>query len=98
MGLVSPVDEGTPQEVVRDEARNALHHSLSRSLAAHVDVAIVGITHEAMTTRFITHHLKLKVNQAKSAVAQPGQREFLGFSFTGEREPRLSAPKAIARF
>jgi len=50
-------------------------------------------------TRFITHRLKLKVNQAKSAVAQPRQRKFLGFSFTGEREPRRRiAPKAIARF
>ena len=50
-------------------------------------------------TRFITHRLKLKVNQAKSAVARPGQRKFLGFSFTGEREPRRRiAPKAIDRF
>jgi len=50
-------------------------------------------------TRFITHRLKLKVNQTKSAVAQPGQRKFLGFSFTGEREPRRRiAPKAIVRF
>jgi len=32
-------------------------------------------------------------------VARPGQRKFLGFSFTGEREPRRRiAPKAIARF
>ncbi len=50
-------------------------------------------------THFITHRLKLKVNQGKSAVARPGQRKFLGFSFTGEREPRRRiAPKAIARF
>jgi len=50
-------------------------------------------------TRFITHRLKLKVNQAKSAVARPGQRKFLGFSFTSEREPRRRiAPKAIVRF
>src|SRR5262249_29332858 len=50
-------------------------------------------------TRFITHRLRLKVNQAKSAVARPGQRKFLGFSFTGEREPRRRiAPKAIAGF
>jgi RNA-directed DNA polymerase len=50
-------------------------------------------------TRFITHQLKLKVNQTKSAVARPGQRKFLGFSFTREREPRRRiAPKAIARF
>ena len=43
--------------------------------------------------------LVCRVNQAKSAVARPGQRKFLGFSFTGEREPRRRiAPKAIARF
>lgn len=31
-------------------------------------------------------------------MARPGQRKFLGFSFTGEREPRRRiAPKAIAR-
>jgi hypothetical protein len=45
-------------------------------------------------TRFITHRRKLKVNQAKSAVARPGQRKFLGFSFTSEREPwRRIAPR-----
>jgi RNA-directed DNA polymerase len=50
-------------------------------------------------THFITHRLKLKVNQTKSAVARPGQRKFLGFSITGEPEPRRRiAPKAIARF
>jgi RNA-directed DNA polymerase len=50
-------------------------------------------------TRFITHRLKLKVNPSKSAVARPGQRKFLGFSFTGEREPRRRiATKAMARF
>ena len=50
-------------------------------------------------THFITHRLKLKINQAKSAVARPGQRKFLGFSFTSERKPRRRiAPKAIARF
>ena len=30
--------------------------------------------------RFITHQLKLKVNETKSAVAQPQERKFLGFS------------------
>jgi RNA-directed DNA polymerase len=48
---------------------------------------------------FITHRRKLKGNQAKSAVAQPWQRRFLGFSFTGGRKPgQRIAPKAIARF
>ena len=33
-------------------------------------------------TRFLTHRLKLKVNEAKSAVARPVERKFLGFSFS----------------
>src|SRR5438094_9487823 len=49
--------------------------------------------------QFITRQLKLKVNEQKSAVARPGERKFLGFSFTWQREPkRRLAPKAIARF
>jgi Reverse transcriptase (RNA-dependent DNA polymerase) len=38
--------------------------------------------------RFLTRHLKLTVNRAKSAVARPAARKFLGFSCTGEAEPR----------
>ena len=50
-------------------------------------------------TRFLTTKLKLKVNQAKSAVARPKDRKFLGFSFTGGKEARRRiAPKAILRF
>jgi RNA-directed DNA polymerase len=57
--------------------------------------------------RFITGKLKLKVNEAKSAVAKPQERKsgtdaqpaFLGFSFTGGKElKRKIAPKAIDRF
>ncbi len=49
-------------------------------------------------TRFITRRLKLKVNQGKSAVARPGERKFLGFSFTSGREPRRRiAPEALER-
>src|SRR5207302_10105940 len=40
-----------------------------------------------------------KVNKAKSAVAKPSVRKYLGFSYTGGREPRRRiAPQAIARF
>jgi RNA-directed DNA polymerase len=47
---------------------------------------------------FIRRQLKLKVNEAKSAVARPQDRKFLGFSFTGGREPqRRIAPKALLR-
>ena len=50
-------------------------------------------------TRFVTRRLKLKVNEAKSAVARPWDRKFLGFSFTSNREPkRRIAPKARQRF
>jgi RNA-directed DNA polymerase len=49
-------------------------------------------------TRFIARRLKLKVNEAKSAVARPQERKFLGFSFTGGREPkRRIAPQALLR-
>ncbi len=50
-------------------------------------------------TRLITQKLKLKVNEAKSAVARPWQRKFLGFSFTdGLEAKRVIAPKALDRF
>jgi RNA-directed DNA polymerase len=53
----------------------------------------------ASITLFITHRLKLKVHNEKSAVAQPVERKFLGFSFTGGQQPRRRiAPKAIDRF
>src|SRR4029077_7353593 len=50
-------------------------------------------------SRFITQKLKLKVNEAKSAVARPLQRKFLGFSFTiGPEVKRIIAPKALNQF
>ena len=50
-------------------------------------------------TRFITQKLKLKVNEAKSAVARPQERKFLGFSFSaGPEVKRVIAPKAQDRF
>jgi RNA-directed DNA polymerase len=50
-------------------------------------------------TQFITQTLKLKVNEAKSAVARPQERKFLGFSFTsGPEVKRMIAPTALDRF
>ena len=49
--------------------------------------------------RFIPTKLKLKVNESKSAVAEPWERKFLGFSFTWTESPkRRIAPKAVQRF
>ena len=77
----------------------SLNHSFTLDCNIYVGSERAGQRVMENVTRFITHRLKLKVNQAKSAVAQPGQRKFLGFSFTGEAEPRRRiAPKAIARF
>jgi RNA-directed DNA polymerase len=50
-------------------------------------------------TQFITQKLKLKVNEAKSAVARPQGRKFLGFSFSAGPEVKcVIAPKAVDRF
>ena len=113
-GLVTAVDEGTPQggplspllsNLVLDELDRELEERGHR-FARYADDCNIYVGSERAgqrvmksVTRFITERLKLKVNQAKSAVARPGQRKFLGFSFTSEREPRRRiAPKAIARF
>src|SRR5260370_11853693 len=49
-------------------------------------------------TRLLTRRLKLKVNEAKSAVARPVERKFLGFSFSNNKEPkRRIAPKVLLR-
>ena len=41
--------------------------------------------------------LKLRVNEAKSAVARPWGRTFLGYSVTAQREPRLRVAPASAQ-
>jgi group II intron reverse transcriptase/maturase len=51
----------------------------------------------ASTTGFVETHLKLKVNKAKSAVARPWQRKFLGYSFTAHKESRIRVPKESVR-
>src|SRR5260370_20731718 len=49
-------------------------------------------------TGFLRRRLKLKVNEAKSAVARPQERKFVGFSFSNGKEPkRRIAPKALLR-
>src|SRR5271157_3693728 len=43
----------------------------------------------AAITAFLERRLKLKVNAAKSAVARPWQRKFLGYSMTWHQKPKL---------
>jgi RNA-directed DNA polymerase len=113
-GLVSPVDEGTPQggplspllsNIVLDELDRELERRGHRHTRYADDCNIYVRSQRAGErvmegiTRYLTTKLKLKVNQAKSAVARPKDRKFLGFSFTSGTEPRRRiAPKAILRF
>src|SRR6266496_2066468 len=113
-GLVSPSVEGTPQggplspllsNLVLDEFDRELERRGLRFVRYADDSNIYVRSRRAgervmeSIKRFITTKLKLKVNQQKSAVAQPWERKFLGFSFTSEEKPRRRiAPKAVDRF
>ena len=51
----------------------------------------------ASIERFLAKRLKLKVNKAKSAVAKPSVRKFLGFSFTDGKRAATAHRAAGAR-
>jgi RNA-directed DNA polymerase len=113
-GLVGPSVEGTPQggplspllsNLVLDELDREMEQRGHRFVRYADDCNIYVRSTRAgqrvmdSVTRFITQRLKLKVNSEKSAVARPQERKFLGFSFTGQAEPkRRIAPKAVKRF
>jgi RNA-directed DNA polymerase len=113
-GLVSPMQEGTPQggplspllsNLVLDELDKELerrgHHYVRYADDSNIYVRSERAGQRVMEglSRFITKKLKLRVNKAKSAVAPVGKRTFLGFSVTGGKEPRRRiAPQALARF
>ena len=113
-GLVSPSVEGTPQggplspllsNLVLDELDRELERR-GHCYVRYADDCNIYVRSEQAgrrvmesITRFITHKLKLKVNETKSAVARPQERKFLGFSFTaGPEVKRVIAPKALERF
>jgi len=110
-GLVGPkVDEGGPlspllSNLVLDELDRELERRGHRFARYADDSNVYGRSERAgqrvmeSITRFITARLKLKVNQAKSAVARPQERKFLGFSFTGgHRARRRISPQSVQRF
>jgi RNA-directed DNA polymerase len=113
-GLVSPSVEGTPQggplspllsNLVLDELDRELERRGHRFVRYADDCNIYVRSERAgqrvmeSITQFITQKLKVKVNEAKSAVARPQERKFLGFSFTaGPEVKRVIAPKALDRF
>ena len=96
-GLVSPTEEGTPQggplspllsnlmlDVLDKELEKRGHRFVRYADDCNIYVRSQRAGERVMASieRFLAKRLKLKVNKAKSAVAKPSVRKFLGFSFT----------------
>lgn len=99
-GLVQLSREGTPQggplspllsNIVLDELDKELEQRSLKFVRYADDCNIYVKTWKAgnrvkhSITQFIEKKLKLKVNQAKSAVDRPWKRKFLGFSFSADK-------------
>ena len=113
-GLVGPTEEGTPQggplspllsnlmlDVLDKELERRGHNFVRYADDCNVYVRSQRAGERVMDSveKFLTKRLKLKVNKAKSAVARPVKRKFLGFSFTNGKQPRRRiAPQSLARF
>lgn len=113
-GVVEPTVEGTPQgSPLSPLLANLLLDDLDKELEKrghrfvryaddgniYVRSRRAGERVMASVTRFLERKLKLKVNQAKSAVDQPSNRKFLGFTFTRGRAPRRKvSEKAVLAF
>jgi RNA-directed DNA polymerase len=113
-GLVGPTDEGTPQggplspllsnlmlDVLDKELEKRGHRFVRYADDCNIYVRSQKAGERVMAgiEKFLAKRLKLRLNKAKSAVAKPGVRKFLGFSYTGGKQPRRRvAPQAIARF
>lgn len=103
-GMVTARVEGTPQGgPLSPLLSNVLLTDLDRELerrghafCRYADDCNIYVRSErsgqrvmAGVSRFLAQVLKLTVNAAKSAVARPWERKFLGFSFTSNRQCKL---------
>jgi RNA-directed DNA polymerase len=112
-GVVTPRTEGTPQggplsPLLSNILLTELDQELERrghAFCRYADDCNIYVKSEAAgqrvlasITRFVTEKLKLKVNAAKSAVAEPWKRKFLGYSLTWHRASKLRiAPESRRR-
>jgi RNA-directed DNA polymerase len=103
-GVASPRTEGTPQggplspllsNILLDDLDKELEKRGHR-FVRYADDCNVYVRSQAAGDRvlgslekFLAERLRLKVNRAKSAVARPWERKFLGYSVTVHREPKL---------
>lgn len=112
-GIVSPRTEGTPQggplsPLLSNILLTGLDRELERrghAFCRYADDCNIYVRSQqagervmASITRFLADTLKLTVNAAKSAVAHPWQRKFLGYSLTWHQAPKLKiAPTSLQR-
>jgi RNA-directed DNA polymerase len=112
-GLVSARTEGTPQGgPLSPLLSNIMLTDLDRELErrglafcryaddcnVYVRSRAAGQHAMAMLTSFLEGKLKLRINAAKSAVARPWERKFLGYGLLAQREAKLCiAPSSIQR-
>jgi RNA-directed DNA polymerase len=112
-GLAKPTEEGVPQggplsPILSNLLLDDLDKELERRGLRFVRFADDCNTYVASEragkrvmesiTKFLSKRLRLKVNEAKSAVGRPWQRKFLGFTFTNQELPRRRiAPAALTR-
>jgi RNA-directed DNA polymerase len=113
-GMIDPMDEGVPQggplsPLLSNLMLDVLDKELERRghrFARYADDCNIYVRSPragervmASVTRFLERRLKLRVNTAKSAVASPTERKFLGFSFLDRGWlRRCIAPQALVRF
>ena len=112
-GVAEPRTEGTPQGgPLSPLLSNILLTDLDRELerrhlafCRYADDCNIYVGSERAGQRIMTgiraylqEVLRLKVNEAKSAVARPWKRKFLGYSVTAEKQARTRiAPESITR-
>jgi RNA-directed DNA polymerase len=112
-GLVSRRTEGTPQggplspmlsNVLLDELDKELERRGHRFVRyaddsnVYVKSRAAGERVLASLERFLRKRLRLEINRDKSAVDRPWRREFLGYTVTSNRKPKLKvAPKSVKR-
>jgi RNA-directed DNA polymerase len=112
-GLVEPRTEGTPQggplsRLLSNVLLTDLDRELERrrlSFCRYADDCNIYVGSRVAGERvmrgvraFLAEVLHLRVNAAKSAVARPWGRKFLGYTFTAHRESRLRiAPQSVHR-
>lgn len=113
-GLVGQREQGTPQggplspllsnlmlDVLDKELEKRGHRFVRYADDCNIYVRSRRAGERVMVNveQFLERRLKLKVNRAKSAVARPAERKFLGFSFTAGATPRRRlAPETLVRF